>query len=269
MTTRLPPRFRTAFAAGAAATLLLATVVLAPWAAPRAAAASVGEVREALERGHWHTAAELLGPALVAASPLEAEAHLLLAQARYLIGDLDGARGWLGTADALVGLPLPGAHLHLAGLLRADAGDPGGGADLLRGAFDRAPAYALALDWGRVAWQAGRWEEARAAFAAAATTPEGGRSPWPPLNEGRLLLLLGRPAEAVAAFERALDVYEANDPGGPLPPGPAYGEAWFRLGEAREALGARAEAEAAYRAAASVDPQHAGAAAALARFDAP
>ena len=234
--------------------------------AAAAAAQTALEMRSALERGLWHTAAEVLGPALVAFTPLDPEAHLLLARARYLIGDDDGARGWLGTADALAGAPLPVEHLRLAALLRADGGDAAGAADLLRSAFAQQPGYDLALDWGRIAWQAGRLEEALNAFAAAAVTPEGRLSPWPHLNQGRLLLLMGEPSAALVALERALDVIEANDAGDPLPPGPAYAETWFRVGEAHEALDARAEAEAAYRAARTVDPNHAGAADALARL---
>jgi tetratricopeptide (TPR) repeat protein len=214
-------------------------------------------MRDLIERGYWHSAAELNGPNLVAQYPEESEAHFLFATALYLTGDAAQAAERLAVATSLVRGTVPASHVHLAALLRADGGDPVGAARQLQNAYLRDPSYAYAMDWGRVAWQAGLAEEAVAAFEAAAATPEGAREAWPHVARGRVVAALGRWDEALGAYRRALDVYEAHDPGGPRLPGPVYVEAWFRLGEAHEALGQLRDAEAAYRAARSVDPNHA------------
>jgi tetratricopeptide (TPR) repeat protein len=223
--------------------------------------ASAGEdlqaMRDLIQRGYWHSAAQLNGPNLVAQHPEESEAHLLYATALYLTGDVAGAAERLAVATALIRGTLPASHVHLAALIRSDQGDPAGAARQLQNAYLRHPTYAYAMDWGRVAWQAGLADEAVAAFEAAAATPEGAREAWPHLARGRVMAAMGRWSDALAAYRRALDVYEAHDPGGPRLPGPVYVEAWFRLGEAHEALGQLRDAEAAYRAARSVDPNHA------------
>jgi tetratricopeptide (TPR) repeat protein len=228
--------------------------------------AELQAMRDLIQRGYWHSAAQLNGPNLVAQYPDDSEAHLLYATALYLTGDVAGAAERLAVATSLVVGGLPASHAHLAALIRADQGDPVGAVRQLQNAFLRNPSYAFAMDWGRVAWQAGMTNEAIAAFEAAAATPEGSREAWPHLSRGRVLAALGRWSEAIAAYRTALDVYEAHDPGGPRLPGPVYVEAWFRLGEAHEALGQLREAEAAYRAARSVDPNHAPAVQAVDRL---
>ncbi len=223
-------------------------------------------MRDLIQRGYWHSAAQLNGPNLVARYPDDHEAHFLYATALYLTGDVAGAAERLAVATSLVAGGVPAEHVHLAALIRADQGDPAGAVRQLQNAFLRHPTYGYAMDWGRVAWQAGLTSEALAAFEAAVATPEGAREAWPQLSRGRVLAALGRWNEAVAAYRDALDVYEAYDPGGPRLPGPVYVEAWFRLGEAHEALGELREAEAAYRAARSVDPNHAPAVQAVDRL---
>ena len=213
-------------------------------------------MRDLIDRGYWHSAAQLTGPALVGQRPQDPEAHFLYATALYLTGNVTAAAGRLELATSLVAGGVPASHVHLAALIRADQGDPEGAVRQLQNAFLREPAYRYAMDWGRIAWQAGLLVEAEAAFRAAAATPEGAREVWPHIARGRLLTAQGRLEEAVDAYLRALDVYEANDPGGPRLPGPGYVEAWYRLGEAYEAQGQLREAEAAYRAARSVDPNH-------------
>ncbi|MBW6454946.1 MAG: tetratricopeptide repeat protein [Trueperaceae bacterium] len=213
-------------------------------------------LRDLIDRGYWHSAAQLTGPALVAQLPDDPEAHFLYATALYLTGDVGAAAARLELATSLVTGGVPASHVHLAALIRADQGDPAGAARQLQNAFLREPDYRYAMDWGRIAWQAGLLTEAEAAFRAAAATPEGAREVWPHVAHGRLFTAQGRLEEAVAAYLTALDVYEAHDPGGPRPPGPGYVEAWYRLGEAYEAQGRLREAEAAYRAARSVDPNH-------------
>ena len=217
----------------------------------------VAAMRDLIARGYWNSAAQLNGPNLVDARPEDPEAHLLLATALFLTGDVTGAAARLEVATSLVQGGVPAAHVHLGGLLRAAQGDGVGAVRQLQIAFLRQPSYAYAMDWGRIAWQTGLDEDALTAFAAAAETPEGQLEPWPELARGRVLASLERWDEAVAAFRRALDVFEANDPGLARPPGPAYVEAWYRLGESYEALGDFAQAEAAYKAARAVDPNHA------------
>jgi tetratricopeptide (TPR) repeat protein len=214
-------------------------------------------MRDLIARGYWNSAAQLNGPNLVEARPDDPEAHLLFATALYLTGDLAAATAELDVATSLVAGGVPASHVHLAGLLRAAGGDPAGAARQLQNAFLRQPTYAYAMDWGRIAWQAGLEADALTAFAAAAETPQGRREAWPDLARGRVLASLGRWSEAVEAFRRALDVFEANDPGLARPPSPAYVESWYRLGEAYEAIGDPQQAEAAYRAARAVDPNHA------------
>ena len=217
----------------------------------------VAAMRDLIARGYWNSAAQLNGPNLVDARPDDPEAHLLLATALFLTGDVAGAAARLEVATSLVEGGVPAAHVHLGGLIRAAQGDRAGAVRQLQIAFLRQPSYAYAMDWGRIAWQAGLDEDALTAFEAAARTPEGQREAWPDLARGRVLASSERWEEAIAAFRRALDVFEANDPGLARPPGPAYVEAWFRLGEAYEALGDLAQAEAAYKAARAVDPNHA------------
>ena len=81
-----------------------------------------------------------------------------------------------------------------------------------------------------------------------------------------MLLLLDRLPDAIAAFERAIDVFEATDRGDARPGSPAYVEAYYRLGEAYERLGDLGRAEVNYRAARSADPNYAPAVTALDRL---
>lgn len=217
----------------------------------------VAAMRDLIARGYWNSAAQLNGPNLVDARPDDPEAQLLLATALYLTGDFAGGAARLEIATSLVRGGVPAAYVHLGGLIRAAQGDGAGAVRQLQIAFLRQPSYVYGMDWGRVAWQTGLDDDALTAFAAAAETPEGRVEAWPHLARGRVLASLERWDEAVDAFRRALDVFEANDPGLARPPSPAYVEAWFRLGEAYEALGDLAQAEAAYKAARAVDPNHA------------
>lgn len=223
-------------------------------------------LRDLIDRGYWHSAAQLSGPALVAQRPDDPEAHLLYATALFLTGDLAEAAERLAIATALTSGGLPVAHAHLAALIRAEQGDVAGAARALQNVFLRQPTYAFAMDWGRIAWQAGLLDDAANAFEAAAGTDQGAREAWPHLSLGRVHAARGRWEAAVAAYLRALDVFEANDPGGAGPPSPVYVEAWYRLGEAYEALDRLREAEAAYRAARSVDPNHGPSVQAVDRF---
>lgn len=249
-----------------APTLRILACLLVLAAASAQAQDPLAAMRDLIERGFWNSAAQLNGPNLVQARPDDPEAHLLYATALFLTGDVAGAAARLEVATSLVTGGVPASHVHLGGLIRAAEGDPAGAARQLENAYLRSPTYDYAMDWGRIAWQAGLDGDALTAFEAAARTPEGQALAWPDLARGRVLGSLGRWTDAAAAFRRAIDVFEAHDPGGPRPPGPEYAEAWYRLGEAYEALGDLQQAEAAYRAARAADPNHAPAVQAVDRL---
>lgn len=247
-------------AAVAACTLL---VSLAAFAAAQVNAFS--QMRSLIEQGYYNSAARLNGPELVRSFPDDPDAHYLYARALYLTGDLAAAQVQLDAAVSLSGESVP-AHAHLQGLLRAAAGDAAGAIRLLQNAFLRTSDYVIAMDWGRVAWQAARYSEAIEAFEGAAATARGRTELWPHLDKGRVLMLMDRPTEAIAAFEEAIDVFERTDRGDARPGSPAYVEAYFRLGEAYEALGDASSAETHYRAARSADPNYGPAISALDRL---
>lgn len=228
-------------------------------------AAEFAQMEALLAQGYYNSAARLNGPELVARYPDDGRAHFLLARALYLTGDLERATSALERAIELDGDSDP-AVVNLQGLLRAANGDPSGALRALQNAFLRSRDYGFAMDWGRVAWQAGRYDEAIAAFDAAAETDGGRAELWPYVDKGRLLMYAGRLDEAIAAFNAAIDVFEATDPGEARPGSPAYVEAYFRLGEAYERLGEVDRAEVNYRAARSTDPNYGPAIQALDRL---
>lgn len=255
-----PPRRSHALPRWAIALALLTLPV------PAAAQEAVQAMRDLIDRGYWHSAAQISGPALVAQRPDDPEAHLLYATALFLAGDVAEAAQRLAIATDLTSGGLPVAHAHLAALIRAEQGDVAGAARALQNVFLRQPTYTYAMDWGRLAWQARLLDDAVSAFEAAARTREGSGEAWPHLSLGRIHAARGQWDAAVAAYLVALDVFEAHDPGGTGPPSPVYVESWYRLGEAYEALGRLREAEAAYRAARSVDPNHGPSVQAVDRF---
>jgi tetratricopeptide (TPR) repeat protein len=246
-----------------AGVVLLAMALLA---GAQARETSYAQMRDLLERGYFNSAAQLNGPNLIQSFPEDPEAHYLYAKALYLVGDLAAASARLAVAEELAETGIPPSHVHLGALIRAAQGDAAGATRHLQNAFLRQPTYEYAMDWARVAWQAGLYEDAISAFEAAATTPTGRAEAWPHLGRGRLLAALGRADEALAAFERAIEVFEANDPGGPRLPSPVYVEAWYRIGEVYESLGQLTEAEVSYKAARAADPNFGPAVQALDRL---
>lgn len=223
------------------------------------------QMSDLLAQGYYNSAARLNGPDLIARFPEDPEAHYLYAMAMYLTGNLVGAAEELAEAVRLAGEEGP-AYAHLRGMLLAANGDPAGALRTLENAFLRTREYGYAMDWGRVAWLAAEYDVALEAFAAAAATPQGSREMWPHLDAGRLLMLQGRPAEAIASFETAIDVFEQTDRGAVGPGSPAYVEAYYRLGEAYELLGDVTQAETHYRAARTADPNYTPAITALDRL---
>lgn len=221
-------------------------------------------MQDLLDQGYYNSAARLNGPDLVSRYPDSGEAHYLFARALYLTNEWDRAASHLQRALDLDGDADP-RFAHLQGLIRAAQGDANGALRVLQNAFLRSRDYQYAMDWGRVAWQAGDYEQAIDAFDAAAQTDEGARQLWPWIDKGRLLMLLNRANDAIQAFTRAIEVFEATDPGGSRPT-PAYVEAYFRLGEVYEGLGDLARAEVNYRAARTADPNYTPAVQALDRL---
>lgn len=223
------------------------------------------QMSDLLAQGYFNSAARLNGPDLIARYPEDPEAHFLYARALYLTGDRAGAAVALADAVRLAGEEGP-AYAHLRGMLQAAEGDPGGALRTLQNAFLRTRDYDYAMDWGRVAWLAAEYDQAIAAFAAAAETTRGAREMWPHIDTGRLLMLLGRFTEAIAAFEAAIDVFERTDRGEAGPGSPGYVEAYYRLGQAYEQLGDVTQAETHYRAARTADPNYTPAGVALDRL---
>ena len=80
-----------------------------------------------------------------------------------------------------------------------------------------------------------------------------------------MLKALERYEESISAFEQAIDVFEANDPGD-AQPNPGYVEAFFRIGEVYELLENVEQARAFYAAARGADPNYTPAVVALERL---
>ncbi len=257
-----------------AALLGLISLGSAAWAQADGAAAgatadNVAALRELLSGGYYALAAQVEGPRVVEAQPQNAEAHLLYARALLLTGNVGGAAAALEqaiTEQDSIEENIVTDIAHLDALVRAEQGDTEGARELLARTFEASPSYTLAMDWGRVAWQGGRLGEAARAYREAMTIPGGAQHPWPTLNLARLQLLQGDFGGAIESLNTTLDILE--DETGPLP-SPAYIEAFYRLGEAHEALGELEQAVSNYQAARSSDPDYALALDALDRLDTP
>jgi tetratricopeptide (TPR) repeat protein len=226
------------------------------------------QVRALIEAGYYASVAQVEGPALVREHPDNPEAHYLYGLALYLSGDASQARAALERAFSLAGEEAPAHFDWLSGLLYAAAGELASAEALLASAFARSGDYRTGMDWGRIAWQHGELETALQAFTAAGATERGQLEPWPHLQRGRLLSLLGRHQEAIDAFEQVISIVEALDVDSDNLPSPAYSEVFYRLGLAYEALGELRQAEIHFEAALSIDPGHTPALRALERLQA-
>ena len=238
------------------------------WAqAEPAAPTEPAALRDLLNGGYYALAAQVEGPRAVKVSPRSSEAHLLYARALYLVDNLENAQTQLEKAQKLAQTPQQRRSVvHLDALVRTAQGDAARATKLLEGVFGVAPSYQVAMDWGQVAWQGGNLKVALRAYRAAAATPEGKTEPWPTLNVARVLLQQSRYQAALPPLETTLTRLE-QDPG--PRPSPAYAEAFYRLGQAHEALGSVQEAVSNYSAARSADPDYTPATDALARLGAP
>ena len=217
-----------------------------------------------IDEGSYAFAAQVSGPSLIQDLPNNPEAHYLYAYALYLTGDLATARAELDTALSLTDNPDPKYEL-LNGLLLAASGDTGRAKEVLQASFERSQNYDVALAWGRIAWQDRDYEGALTGYTAAANTEQGQLEVWPHLNRGRMLKALDRLEEALGAFQRAIEVFQANDPGGTVPD-PGYVEAFFRSGEVYELLDDTRQAISFYEAALGADPNYSPARAAIDRL---
>lgn len=235
----------------------------AAWAQPTGVVA----LRELLAGGYYALAAQVEGPQAVKAQPQNAEAHLLYARALYFVGNLGAAEAQLARAEPLPATPaLKRSLTHLDALVRAAEGDTGRATRLLAQVFKAAPNYDVAMDWGQVAWQGGDLETALRAYREAAGTPKGKTEPWPSLNYARVLLQRGQFRAAIAPLGTTLTILEQD----PNPrPSPAYAEAFYRLGQAHEAMNETQEAISNYQAAFSADPSYTPAEDALRRLENP
>jgi tetratricopeptide (TPR) repeat protein len=209
-----------------------------------------------LAEGRYDLAVQVEGPRLIEAYPQEAEAFFLYSHALYLTGNSQEARLHIDRALALS--PDEPRYRWLEALIGAEEGHAKSAEDTLQTLFDSIPSYSLAMDWGRVAWQAGDYDGAISAFKAAQQTEEGRVQAWPYLNEARLLGYLDRYEEAIEVLQTAIDILETTDTGDTtLPsPNPAYVEAIYLVGEAYERLEQYEEAIANYYSALLYDPLH-------------
>ena len=226
---------------------------------------SVASLRELIAGGYYALAAQVDGPQVIRAHPQSGEAHLLYAQALYFVGDLEAAGAQLNRAKGLASAPdTQRGVTHLEALVQAAQGNPESAVGMLAQLFEASGDYNVAMDWGQVAWQSGNLEAALGAYRAASSTASGKTEPWPSLNTARLLILQENYPEAISTLETTLTILEAD----PSPrPSPAYAEAFYRLGEAHEALGETDEAISNYQAAQSVAPDYLPAREALNRLE--
>ena len=232
------------------------------------AQSALEQMRENLQDGYYAVAAQVLGPQLVSDPSFQTnpEAHYLFAQALYLTGNFEGARSSLDKAIALSDEVTP-QYRHLEGLLFAAEGISSLAIEALAAAFAESQDYTIAMDWGRIAWQLGRLDEALTAFDAAASTDKGQKELWPFLNKGRILKGQQRYPEAIEAFNQAIATFEATDVAGSVP-SPAYVEAYYQLGSIYELLGDTRQAIVNYLNAKTVSPTYELAERALARLGA-
>lgn len=243
--------------------LVLVAALIAPGAAvAQSEEEAVRQMRDLLARGYYNSAAQLEGPNLVQRFPDNAEARYLYARALYMGGGVSAARLELQRAYERSDDP-PADFQHLEGLLLAAEGEQDAALAALEAAFGESGAYAHAMDWGRAAWQAGRHDLALEAYRRAAETERGARESWPHLDRGRILAFRGDDQGAIAAFERAIEVYEEQGAADAGLPSPAYVEAFYRLGQVYERMGDFERADVNYQAARSVDPNYAPAVTAL------
>jgi tetratricopeptide (TPR) repeat protein len=215
---------------------------------------SLEQLRQQLNNGYYASATQISGPQAIKENPDNPEAYFLYSKALYYADNPSEARVQFDKAVSLIGDAATPEYTHLNGLITAAQGNLTQAVTLLETAFLKSQDYTMAMDWGRTAWQGGDFETALKAFQAATTTEEGQREVWPYLNQGRLQQFRGDLTAAITAYETALTVFDANDPGGPPPP--SVVEINFRLGEVYESLGDKPLAKTYYEAALGLDQNY-------------
>ena len=222
-------------------------------------------MKATLERGDYAEAAFITGPRLVVEQPNLAEAHYLYAYALYLTNNHTQAEQELESAFSQSN-NVPAEYHHLDGLLCAAMGLFREAQGKLEDAFKQHSSYDYAMDWGRMAWQAGDAQTALNAYEAALNAPDGQDKLWPYLNQGRIYQGLGELEPAINAFETFTQLYEGQSPR-PEEASPAYIEAYYRLGSLYERSGDIQTAMGYYEIASINDASFQPAADALARLE--
>jgi tetratricopeptide (TPR) repeat protein len=230
------------------------------------AQSSLEQLRQNLTDGYYASAAQISGPAAIKEDANNPEAYFLYSKALYYTENYAAAREQFDKAASLAGEKASPDYAHLNGLITAAQGDLTGAMSLLESAFSKSQDYSVAMDWGRIAWQAGDFDTALKAYEAAASTEQGRKEIWPSLNQGRLWQQSkGDNDRAVAAYKEAITIFEASDTGdAPVPPGIV--EANFHLGEIYEEQGDILLAKSYYEAATSLDRNYGPAQNALIRL---
>lgn len=227
---------------------------------------SLEQLRQNLENGYYASAAQISGPGAIREEPNNPEAYFLYSKALYYTEDFPLARTQFDKAMSLTSNPTPD-YVHLNGLITAAEGNLSEAVTLLETAFLRSQNYLVAMDWGRIAWQAGDFDTALKAYEAASTTEGGQKELSPHLNRGRILQLSkGDNEAAIAAYKTAITIFEENDPGGDAPVPLGVVEANFHIGEIYESLGDAPLAKSYYEVAVSQDRNYAPAQNALTRL---
>lgn len=217
------------------------------WAQTETVVNPEAELRELIDRGFYNAAAQLAGPAWVEQEPTNPEAHLGLAQAAWLSGDINTARVAVNEAFSLLGdVSPPAALLNVHGLLLNEEGEVNAALDTLKRAFDASGSYEHAMDLARVAWLNGRYDTALEAYALAAQTPAGQLDAWPLLNRARLLEATGEPEAALEAFQETVVTFDRLESNGGTVDVAAFVEAHYRMGRLLERLGEPDAAREAY-----------------------
>ncbi|MEM7734597.1 MAG: tetratricopeptide repeat protein [Deinococcota bacterium] len=224
-------------------------------------------MQQLLAEGRYALATQVEGPSLIAQFPDNPDSYYLYAYALYLVGDSTSAQDVLTEALTLSPDP-PVMYLRLQGILAAEAGDQATALEALQTVFTQAPNYAHASDLAQVAWQAGAYDDALAAFTNAenlAETTE--QQVWAMLHKARLQRVLGQLDAAIISLELLLDILDAEPSTNGLPP-PAYAQAFLQLGGIYEDQGDVDKALANYEAARLADPNARVASEAIARLEA-
>ncbi len=232
------------------------------------AQAEIEQIKTDLDNGVYALAANISGPKAIEIYPNNPDAHFLYAYSLYLLSKYDTARLQLNIALNL-NSQYNSSYENLNGLLLASEGDTYLARQVLKKAFEKNRKYEFAMDWAKVAWQSGHFDEAIDAFRLAALTSKGKTEGWPMLNIGRILHSQNDFEKAIEAYKKAISLFDAQDNaiGRSSLPSPGYVETFFQLGRIYEELGDVKRAKAYYNSAKNSDPDLVAARVALERLE--